>query len=160
MAALRVMINEHEKTVLKQISTVRSEESQRLKDYKAGLKWQTYQWDEQKEKLERLRIDGIDVMRSEAEFQASMANINQALEGMQIPRRNFYHIQGIDQMEKVKKKIAQWGRYVPYSNPEVEEHIADSAGQSKLELNDMCLDLEDVDIVAHTVRSSKVSKGA
>ena len=160
MAALRLMIDEHEKSTLQQISALRTEETKRLKDYKAELKWQSLQCDAQKDKLAKLTTDGVDLMKSEVDFIVSIDEIKRALEEMQIPRINYHHIQGIDQMEIVRKQIAQFGRYVKYSNPKIEKRIADSEGQSKLDLDGVGLTIADMDLVAEAVRSNKVSNGA
>ena len=160
MAALRLMIDEHEKSTLQQIAALRTEESSRLKDYKAELKWQSIQCDQQKDKLAKLTTDGIDLMQSEAAFKVSMQEITRALEEMQIPRRNYHHIQGIDQMEMVREQITQCGRYVKYSNLKLEQRIAVSDGQSKLELEDVRLTVADMGIVAHAVQSNQVSNSA
>ena len=70
-------------------------------------------------------------MQAKSDFEVYMERSNDALKEMQIPRRQYHYIQGIDQLEILKTQIVQCGRYVRCSNPELEICIVNSQGQKK-----------------------------
>ena len=159
MAALRRVIDEHERSTLLQISTIRTQEESELDDYKGALERHLQQCDSQMAKLTSLTTDGTKLMQSKVDFEVYIKRSNDALGGMQIPRRKYHHIQGIDQLEILKKQILPYSRYVKCSNPELEKGIVDSQGQKHLKLNGMGLTPADMEAVAPAVRSNKVSNG-
>ena len=157
MAALRRVIDEHERSMLQQISAKRTQEKRELEDYKGALARILRECDFQKAGLSILTTDGTKLMQAKADFEVHVKNTNKALQTMQIPRRQYHHIQGIDQLEILKRQIAQCVRYVRCSNPELERRIVNSQGQNYLELQAVCSTSADMEAVAHAVRSNKVS---
>ena len=159
MEALRRIIDEHERSTLLQISTLRAQEKNELDNYKDALERHLQECDLQMAKLTILATDGTKLMRSKADFEASIRRSNDASKEMQIPRRKYHHIHGIDQLEMLNEQIAQYGLYARCHNPELEKRIIDSQGQNQLQLNGMNLTPADMKVVVTAVRSDKVSNG-
>ena len=158
MEALRLVINEHQKSTLLQISTILTEEKKKLADYKSALQRSLQDCDSQRAKLATLTTDGAKLLQANVDFEVSIKRSNQALEDIQISKRQYHHIQGIDQLEILKRQIVQCGRYVKYNNPGLEKRTVASREQKQLKLDGMRLDPADMEIVLDAVRSNKVSR--
>ena len=157
MTAFRRVINEHERSTLLQISAKRTQEKKELNDYKGVLERHLQEYDLQKAKLATLITDRTKLMQAKADFEVHVKRINQTLEVTQIPRRQYHHIQGIDQLEILKKQLVQCVHYVRCSDPEVERRMVDSQGENELKLDGMYLNPSDMRMVLDAVRSDKVS---
>ena len=157
MEALHCVIDEHEKSILLQISTMHTQEKKQLADYKGALERSLQECDSQTAKLAMLATDGTKLMQAKADFEVCIKRGNQTLERMQSPKCKHYHIQGMDQLERLKEQIVLCGQYVKYGNPELEKRTVASRGQKQLELDGMCLNPADMEIVLDAVRSNTVS---
>ena len=157
MAALRREIDQHETSILQQISILRNQEKQKMNDYKGALEEHSQEYHVQKAKLENLRTDGTQLMQSKEASEISIQRSNETLKAMQIPRLEYHHVQGIDQLQSLKEQIAQCGRYVKYSNPKLERLILNRTVQHEIRLDDMGLTRADMEIVADAIRSMEVT---
>ena len=112
-----------------------------------------------KAKLEMLVSvrDETRLVRSKAEFSRTILATDQTLQAVQIPRRDYHHIQGVDQMQALLQSIAQCARYEPHSNPELEELIVDSNGNDTLNLDGRCRNAGDIRMVVDILGQSTVS---
>ena len=163
MISLRELINEHEDAILRQISTNENEQKKQLEDYKTKLNNELQNVNMQKVAFEMLisSKDHMKLLQSKQRFDDYVNNTNGTLKSLSTPTATEYCLQGLDQLENLKEKIAQCGQYVqipPYCNPQLEQLMTDNRTAQTLNLSNRNLTDLDMQIVANVLRKSKVGK--
>ena len=130
-----------------------------MEDYQCSLKQHLDECDVRKATLEMLLMkkDGTTLMRSKVDFEDRVCQVNQALQGMQMPTSSYPQIEGLDQLPKLISGINECLRCVRYTNPELEERIHSSYSKDVLNLRNIKLTSFDVAIIADVLRRSEVS---
>ena len=159
MLALRQLIDEHGRATLDLISSLEAQEKKALEDYKVPIRLRLQECQVQKAKLEIILSirDETRLVRSRAQFECAILESDQTLQDLQVPRRAYYHIQGVDQAQGLRESIVQCARYERYSNPELEKIIVDSNGSDVLNLDGKCRNHGDMKMVVDILGQSTVS---
>ena len=160
MAALRQWIDEHGRATLDQISSLEVQEKKALEDYKVPLRLRLQECDMLKAKLDMLLLmkDETKLVRSKAQFESAILDNDQTLQGIQAPRRAYYHVQGVDQTQAAREYIVRCARYERYINPELEKRIVDNNGNDTLNLDGNCRNPGDMRILVDILGQSTVSQ--
>lgn len=136
MTSLRKTIDEHEKAMLDQISKVEKEQKKRLEDYKTPLKSQLQNVDIQKVTFEMLFTNKnlTKLLQSKQNFDEYVSKTNGTLKSTPLPTKTAYHLENLNQLESLQKKIIQCAKYIevtPSSNLQLEQLIAQSQTKQK-----------------------------
>jgi hypothetical protein len=159
MAALRQQIDKHGRATLDLISSVEAQQKKSLEDYKVPLRLRLQECDLLKAKLEMLVSvrDETRLVRSKAQFERAIRETDQTLQDVQVPRRVYHHIQGVEQMQAIEQSIAQCAQYKEYRNSELQEFIVNSNGNDTLNLDGRCRNTGDIRMVVDILGQSTVS---
>jgi transcription termination factor NusB len=160
MVSLRRIIDKHEQTMLQQILTIEVNQKKRMEKCKMSLKNELQSLKMRNATLEMLfsTKDHTKLIQVKQEFESYVTKTNETLQRLQMPTRTYHRLQGLDQLQEVKKKILQFGQYVNYSNPQLDKRIADNGKEQKLILTKSSLTDMDIKIVADALRNNTVRK--
>lgn len=159
MASLHRILNEHEKRILQQISTVEAEQKNLMKNDKTPLTIELQHLNMKNASLELLsNEDYIRLLQMKQEFHDYVEETNKTLEEMKRATRTYYKLQGLDQLEIFIRKLGECGQCVKYNNLQLEKQIADNGTKQELDLSGKCNRTADIMIVADALQNNTVRK--
>ncbi len=163
MASLHKIIDEHEKTILKQIYTVENEQKKQAEGYKIPLKQELQNLNMQQATFEMLvsSKNQTKLLETKRGFDTYVNKTNETLKSLPMPTSTKYYLKGIDELQTLKEKIIQCANFVEfplYCNPQLERVINNNPTKQKLDLSKRGLVDSDMAIVADVLQKSTVRK--
>ncbi|CAF4610131.1 unnamed protein product, partial [Rotaria sp. Silwood2] len=170
MNFLQRIIDEHEKEILEKIQNIDENNNKLMEDFKNRLQNELEDLEKQKLTLEILRSskNPMKIMRARQEFIDYINRRNRILQGLQLPTKHTYRIEGIDQVQNVREHILQCGQFIDsvkhhdetitYHNPQLEKLIADNQMKQEWNFERKILIDEDMKILADALQNNTVRK--
>ncbi|CAF1006618.1 unnamed protein product [Rotaria sordida] len=166
MNFLQRIINEHEKEILENIQNIDENNNKLMEDFKIRLQNELQQLDIQKTTLEILLSsnDPMKLMHARQDFFDYINRRNRILQGLQLPTKHIYYIEGIDQIQNVRHNILQCGQLIDilkqpdetiaYYNPQLEKLIIDNQTQQEWNFERKIMIDEDMKIIADALKNN------
>jgi hypothetical protein len=146
--------------MIERILTIETNQKQLIEEIKTTLRNEMQSLNLRKAMLEVLfaSTDHTKLLKAKQGFDDYIKKTNETLKELQIPTRIDYRLEGLDQLEDLKKKILQCGQCVEYSNSELGKFINSLETNRQLDLNGKKLIDQDMKIVADALRKTTVRK--
>ncbi|CAF3716466.1 unnamed protein product [Rotaria sp. Silwood1] len=163
MAEIRRVIDKHEKDMLRNILKTEKEQKKRVEDYKIPLTNELQRLNMQKVSFEMLSSmrNRTKLLEAKERFDDYVNKTNEKLKLLPMPTVTDYFLEGVDQLQSLKEKILQCGKYVEisrYHNPQLEKFISENGTKQELDLKLRNLTDSDMIFVADMLRNSTVQK--
>ena len=162
MKVLRDTLDQHEKTVVADVTRIKQEQTATFERHGTSLKFElrACEWKKITLKLIDEMQGHMKVLQSRPQFDSYVSKANETLGNFRMPRRIEYYLANLEQSDIIKQTILQCGAYKevpPYNNPALTGKLANAATTTELILNGMELKDADMPPVAAVLETSTVS---
>ncbi|CAF3488437.1 unnamed protein product [Rotaria socialis] len=159
IASLREIVNTHERNMLEKISATEQEQKKQLEDFKNPLKNELQNLNMQKAIFEILVTSNnhTKILQIKKDFDNYIHKTKGTLKSLQISTKTEFSVQGLDQLQFLKQKIEQYGKYIQipaYHNSELEQFISQNRKKQKMNLNNRNLNDSDMKILVDILKES------
>ena len=156
--------------MLQKIQHIETTENTLMNDFKIRLENELRSLNKQKQSLDILLSskDQTKLMRGRQGFLSYINRINRVLDGLRVPAKHEYRVEGTEQLQNIRESILQCGRIVEdltqisggttYHNPQLEKLIADNQTEKEWDLGWRILTDRDMEIIADALQNNAVRK--
>ena len=114
MKSLRGIIDEHEKSVLKQISVTEESQTKIMVDYRSRMQAELGRLNQEITNFTMIvkAKNPTKLMQAEQRFKEFIEGADGQLEKLALPTAAVHHLEGLDKLQLLKEEILKFGRYV------------------------------------------------